>query len=132
MSRNVSVFQGAHPEWWAKTLIVEHYNRASVLLGLAAVDRSYLPEFKSAVAALYSFIRSKMWRYKNRLGLKKETLERYDKLLHDRKVILRASYSEIVEWFLDIQNAVETLGYLKFEKGEVVPHNLVVEDRGGG
>lgn len=123
------VLRTANPEWVAKRLIIEHYNRASTLMGLAAIEpRQHLAEFKASVVALYGFIREKMYKY--HVGVGKEKLEKYDNFLKDRKTLMRASYGEIVEWFFDVQKAVERLGYTKFER-QIDIEKAMEASRGG-
>ena len=127
---SVEVLSRANPEWIAKTQIVILLNKASAAMGLAATDAHFMREFKAYVVALYGLVRYKMHRYSVKLGLKKEKLERYDTLLKDRKALKAAKYGEVVDWFFDVQKALEILGYTRFER-TIDVEQAIIADRGG-
>lgn len=132
MEDSRKVFQAASPEWVAKRIIIEDLRRASVLMGLASTSpRQFLSDFKAAVLGLYGLLREKMWRYRRRIGLDKEELEKYDEFLIDNDLLVKASYSDIAKMYLAILKAVEVLGYTRFEKESDIEGRITGE-RGEG
>ena len=106
--------QDARPEWVAKRYIIDIYFKVAGLEAVASIDPAMFPKFKAGVRQLYRIMRPKMWRCKKRLGLSEETLEEYDSYLLPRKY-RKLTMEEVLEWFADVQKALELLGYTRFE-----------------
>jgi len=127
--REYEILQNARPEWVAKRYIIDIYFRVSGLEAVASLDPAVFPQFKAGVRQLYRIMRPKMWRFRKRLGYSEETLKKYDSYLLPKR-FRKLTYEEAIEWFNDIQVALERLGYTRFESSKSV-EELVRESREG-
>ncbi len=119
------IFEKASPEWVAKRYIIEIYFRVAGLEAAASLDPTLFRQFRAGVGQLYRILRVKMWKHKKQLGLTDEKLKRYDSYL---RWGVKLKPSQVIEWFNDVQLALESLGYTRFERSSSV-EQLVRESR---
>ncbi len=113
------ILHSARPEWVAKRYIIDIYFRVSGLEATASLDPATFLEFKAGVRQLYRIMRVKMWRFRSKLGISEEKMKRYDSYLLPKQ-FRRLKFEEVVEWFNDIQVALERLGYTRFESSQSI------------